>query len=182
MSVSEGVNKDEKTGYFYSSIELKCNRPDGSAASLTKERIEKAMPDLTNNYTLKERQRHSLVYRSQEDWKDEDAATNWHKETCLRLINYGGNHLLPENGQSSLEYVWCGIPKKGLSPTLSATLLLSFSLASICRYRPSLARRIEQSNVNLLLDIFVGESNGFVIPAMRNLLFKEELVISSIGL
>ena len=181
VAVQEGVVKDDKSGCFYSRVELLCKGPDDSPASLTKERVEKAMPDLAKSFVLEQRERHSIVYRSKGIWKNEDDALDRHRKTCLRLINYGGNLLLPVIGQSSLEYVWRAVARKALFPTLSATLLLSFSLASICRYRPSLSRSIERSKLNLLLDIFVGESNGIVIPAMRNLLFREELVISSIG-
>jgi len=33
------------------------------------------------------------------------------------------------------------------------------------------------SPVNILLDTFVNEADGTVIPAMRNLLFREEMVV-----
>ena len=182
VSVEEEIVKDNESGCFHSRIKLQCFGPDGSDASLSKQRVERAMPELAQSYKLEQRERHLRAYRSLRGWNTERDASSKHKKACLRLINYGGNHLVPGIGQSSLQYTWYGIPRKGLVPTLSATLLLSFGLASICRYRPSLARRIEESEVNLLLDIFVGEADEIVIPAMRNLLYREELVISSMGI
>ena len=182
ITAKEAAVKDDQSGLFYSQISFHCSNTSGSDASLTKQRVEKAMPDLARSYRVTKRQRHMLVYRSQRGWQSEKDALHEHKEACIRLINFGG-HLISQNVlETSIDYMWHGIARKPLLPTLSAALLLSFGLASICRYRPGLAKRVERSEVNLLLDIFVAEADAIVLPAMRNLLYREEVVISSMGI
>ena len=178
--VNESVRKDNQSGFFYSRIQLQCGDGNGSKASLSRQRVEKAMPALARAYTLTEDQRATLVYRSQQDWKVKEDALKKHKSTCMRLINYCGHRV--QAGTLQPQYQWHGIPRKGLLPTLSAALLLSFGLASISRYRPALARRIEGSEVNVLLDVFVAEADAIVIPAMRNLLYREEIMVESMAI
>ena len=184
IMVDEEVLKDEQSGLFHSQIQLQCLNSSGSKASLSRQSIVKAMPDLVQDYTLTERQRHTLVYRSQQGWKAEEDALENHKSTCMRLINYGGHRVVAQSPftKSSLQYEWHGVARKGLLPTLSAALLLSFGLASVSRYRPALARRIEGSEINVLLDVFVAEADAIVIPAMRNLLYREEIVVESMAI
>ena len=178
--VNERVMKDDQSGIFYSQIQLQNNSDSG--ANLSKRRVEKAMPDLDQYYTLTKCQRRTLVYRSQQGWKAEEDARKQHKSMCMRLINYGGHQVIQTQlTGNSLQYEWHGIARKGLLPTLSAALLLSFGLASISRYRPALARRIEGSEINVLLDVFVAEADAIVIPAMRNLLYREEIVVESMA-
>lgn len=172
IEVREMVRENKQSGLFHSQIQL---HPDSSSSGTSlRRRAEKAMPDLAQGYTLTECQQHTLVYLSQRGWKVEEDALKEHKSTCMRLINYGGH-----DGRT---YRWYGIPGKGLLPTLSATLLLSFGLASIYRYRPALARHIEGSEINVLLDVFIAEADAIVIPAMRNLLYREEIVVESIAI
>ena len=184
--VNESVLKDNQSGLFYSQIQLQCRRySSDSEENLSKRRVEKAMPDLVRYYTLTKHQRHTLlVYRSQQGWKAEEDALENHKSTCMRLINYGGHRVVAQSPftKSSLQYGWYGVARKGLLPTLSAALLLSFGLASISRYRPALARHIEGSEINVLLDVFVAEADAIVIPAMRNLLYREEIVVESMAI
>lgn len=178
--VGESVLKDDQSELFYSQIRLQCRRNIGdSEASLSKQRVEKAMPDLVRAYKLIEHQQHILVYNSRRAWKTKEDALKKHKSTCMRLINYGGQVNQTQAITPSLQYEWHSIDRKGFLPTLSATLLLSFGLASISRYRPALARRIEGSEINVLLDVFVAEADAIVIPAMRNLLYREEIVVKS---
>ena len=183
ITAIEEVVKDGQSGLFHSQISFHCSNVSGSDASLTKQRVEKAMPDLARSYNLTKRQRHMLVYRSQRGWDTEKDALREHRQNCMRLINYGG-HMIQQDmlGTNSISYLWHGIARKPLLPTLSGALLLSFGLASICRYRPGLSKRVERSEVNLLLDIFVAEADAIVLPAMRNLLYREEVVISSMGI
>ena len=42
---------------------------------------------------------------------------------------------------------------------------------------PALGRRTKGSEISVLLDVFVAEADGIVIPAMRNLLYREEVAI-----
>lgn len=183
IMVDEEILKDKRSGLFHSQIQLQCLNSTGSKASLSRQSIGKAMPDLVQHYTLTKHQGHTLVYRSQQGWKVKSDALKKHKSTCMRLINYGGHYSqtgAPETFEQ--QYQWHGIARKGLLPTLSAALLLSFGLASISRYRPALARRIEGSEINVLLDVFVAEADAIVIPAMRNLLYREEVVITSMAI
>ena len=148
----------------------------GSDTVLSKPRIEKAMPDLVDRYDLKSRNAGLLLYQSQMDWDTIEDASQMHRANCMRLINYGGGFVVDQDGDSSLKYIWHGVPDCDFVPTLTATLILSFGLASICRYRPRVARFIEDSELYSLLDIFIREADSTVFPAMRNLLFREELV------
>ena len=92
----------------------------------------------------------------------------------MRLINYGG-HIVNET------YQWHGIARKGLLPTLSAALLLSFAWPQSLDIGQPLPD-IEGSEINVLLDVFVAEADAIVIPAMRNLLYREEVVITSMAI
>jgi hypothetical protein len=100
----------------------------------------------------------------------------------LKLVNYGG-HGIEEGSPLAFEvgcqYKWHGLARKPLIPTLTAALLLSFALASIARYRPEIARAVEETSLNVLLDTFVTEADAIVIPSMRNLLFREEMCVKS---
>ena len=79
----------------------------------------------------------------------------------------------------TIVYSWRGVHRTPLLPTLSSILLLSFSLASIVRYRPILLEGIMASPTALLIDTFVGESDSVFIPAIRNLLYREEMAVGS---
>ena len=50
----------------------------------------------------------------------------------------------------------------------SASLLLSFTLASLARYRPHLVDSVEASKLNLVFEVFQNEADGFMIPMFRN--------------
>ena len=68
--VDESVRKDNQSELFYSQIRLQCRRNSSdSETSLSKQRVEKAMPDLVRAYKLIEYQRHTLVYNSRRTWK-----------------------------------------------------------------------------------------------------------------
>ena len=177
LIVTEQVVQDDRTNLFHSEVRLDCIDSNDSKIRIPKSRIEKAMPDLTNSYKIKQKQENLIVYNSRRGWNTEEEASVIHKKTCMRLVNYGGHHIRSVEQNSSLVYVWHGLRRKSLLPTLSATLLLSFGLASICRYRPNLARDIERSDVNVLLETFIAEADAIVITAMRNLLYREELLI-----
>ena len=102
-----------------------------------------------------------------------------HAKNCFQLVNYGGHLTTPvAGGNLNITYYWRGMRYKPLIPTLSAALLLSFSLDSIYRYRPNLIRHIEESELSLLLDVFISESDALILSALRNLLFREGIVIS----
>jgi len=98
----------------------------------------------------------------------------------LKAINYGGHRTyIGPAFQFELknEYQWHGLTGKPLLPTLTATLLLAFALASIARYRPSIALGVEGTSLSVLLDTFIAEADSIVIPSMRNLLYREEFCV-----
>ena len=179
IHVSEIVVRDDTTGRFHSQITFHCKSEEGSTEKIERAKVERAMPDLKTGYTLTEGEGGTLSYRSQKGCQEKGEALTAHRSTCMRLVNYGGHLVNDRLTEPSLEYFWIGIPEKPLLPTLTATLLLSFGMASICRYRPGLARRIEGSEINSLLDVIVSEADAIVIPAMRNLLYRQEVVIGS---
>jgi hypothetical protein len=180
VCVSESVSPDDKR-HWRSHISLECFCNDGSSGRLTRQRVERAMPGLVSYYVIKSQSNNKLEYTSRRSWPNESRAQNWHRQMCMKFINFGGHGIFvghPLEPRVMCQYQWETISRKPLLPTLTAVLLLSFGLASISRYRPILARRAEDSALNLLFDVFVHESDSIMIPAIRNLLFREELCVS----
>ena len=66
--VSESVEEDK--GYFLSRVQLDGRSPEGTDARLSRQRVEKAMPDLARDYKLREAGSHTLVYLSRKRWMD----------------------------------------------------------------------------------------------------------------
>lgn len=95
----------------------------------------------------------------------------------MRLINFGGQEV---DANGHVAFSWQVNSGSPLIPTLSASLLLSFVLASLSRYRPNLLDHVETSKVNLLFDVYSSEADGFVIPAFRNLLYGQTMFMSSV--
>ena len=181
IAVKEAVQQTSKDTWK-SNVTFECRNSANNPASITRARAERAMPSLGSMYALKLNKLGYLEYTSKTEWGTKDAAILRHKEACVLLTNYGGHIIYLHDGIShkvTCQYTWHGLARKPLIPTLTASLLLSFGLASVSRYRPVLAARIRESRVNLLLDTFVNEADSMVIPAMRNLLFREEMVVSA---
>ncbi len=147
-------------------------------------RLYTAMPSLQTRYQLVGQGEAERTFLSRDKWSSgyKARAERFHSEMALKFVNFGGQQFSDEQspnpiyGQSKIIYGW-RLGDTSLLPTLTAGLLLSFSLASLCRYRASLLDRIEGSRINLLLEVFSGEADGFIIPAMRNLLYAETLYI-----
>ncbi len=140
-------------------------------------RIEDAMPLLKFEYdrTITNKE---IVYKSTKSWKTKTAAQNAHKLNGIKFINYGGHGFADSmDGIGTPYFCWRGLSRNSLMPTLSSTLLLSFSLASIVRYRPMLIDSSMKSPISLLIATFVNESDAVFIPALRNLLYREEVSI-----
>ena len=179
IGVDEKVIQDGKR--YQSYVALRCADRNRGKARLTQARIERAMPSLRLHYQKVSTSYDSIVYHSKAGWHSQSTAIRNHRSHCLQFVNYGGHSVFLQGGLTynpSVEYSWHGISRKPLLPTLTGALLLSFGLASIARYRPVLAKRTEGSNVNVLLDTFIGEADAIVISAMRNLLYREETYIS----
>ncbi len=90
----------------------------------------------------------------------------------FRACNFGGQFA---NASLVVEYMWRFDRSSPILPTMTAGLLLSFALASLSRYRANVLDRVESSKVNLLCEVFSSESDGFMIPAFRNLLYAETM-------
>lgn len=139
--------------------------------------VEKAMPMLVSAYRYKFGSSQQAIYRSKKSRKNRERrkGAKAHQANCLRLINFGGQG----TDMAGLCYRWTYIPKVPMIPTMTAALLNSFFLASVFRYRPRLARSLEESRLNVLADVFVNEADAFMLPAFRNLLYREEMVFSA---
>ena len=142
-------------------------------------RLEAAMPLLLSDYTRRFTD-DSTEYKSTASWSAEGTARKHHQANGIKLVNYGAHYVhCSYTGVAHTVYAWRGVSRTALLPTLSATLLLSFSLASVVRYRPMLLDTSMKSPVALLLETFIAEVDAVFVPALRNMLYREELAISA---
>ncbi len=176
ISVSDSIVED--AGVFYSQVSFN-SWINEALSPITYKRLEDAMPLLISDYVRVPGGRNPLVYKSIASWTSTDAASESHRRNCMKLVNYGG-HFIEDNslGRNRL-YLWHGVSRLPLLPTLTSLLLLSFSLSSLVRYRPDLLNAALNSPHQLLIDTFVQESDGIFLPALRNLLYRQEISISS---
>lgn len=147
---------------------------EGAPCKMThslRRKLERALPTLVRDYSKFQFSRERLVYLSNKWWPvgDERKAHEGHRKLCFRCVNFGGH--------SEREYQWLELPRVPLLPTLTSCLLFSFVLSSIARYRPVLASRVENSQMNLIVDTYIQESDAMFLPAIRNLLYREEMYI-----
>lgn len=166
----------ENAGLWYSVFSF--SQPGGAGLmKVSPARIEAAMPLLLSDYNCTVTEK-ATEYISSASWSTESAARRIHQVNGLKLVNYGG-HIFHNNlmNSASTSYAWRGVSRIALMPTLSSTLLLSFSLASVVRYRPMLLDSAMRSPVSLLIATFVAEVDSVFIPALRNLLYREELAV-----
>ena len=140
-------------------------------------KIESAMPLLKSSYVCDSSIDTHLLYTSKASWDNKSPAEIAHKNNGIKLINYGGHATYDTLNGPSVRYLWHGVSRIALLPTLTSTLLLSFSLASIVRYRPLLLDSSMNSPILLVIDTFTSEADSVFIPSLRNLLYKEEVSI-----
>jgi hypothetical protein len=154
--------------------------PGGRPARVPVGAIERVVPMLQRDYRRVGKAGHVVRYASRKSWAESSRsdAEEFHRSKLLLATNLGGRFVTGRIG-ASVGYLWRYSPRVPLYPTVSAGLILSFVLASLCRYRPVLVDQLEGSRVNLLVDVFASEADGFMIPAFRNLLYREELLISA---
>jgi len=175
------VQEDVKeiSGMWFSEYSFSEQLEDGSNRGAPRTKIEKAMPILISQYRKVSSGSEETAYRSKNSWFTEKLARQHHAKNGMQLINYGG-HATKSSAFGILQnYYWHGAPRKPLLPTLPSTLMMAFSLASIVRYRPKLLETAIESPLSLLMDSFSAESDHVFIPSIRNLLYREEMVISS---
>jgi hypothetical protein len=148
------------------------------AIGVQKTKLQKAIPILENMYNILVDTNSKIVYQTKQTWTTEGKAKINHNKNCAKIINFGGQLLVEDAnlGYRSI-YQWRYIKGKPLIPTITSTLLLSFVFATIARYRPILLEKIKESRYNLILDVFINETDGYIIPAFRNLLYREELAV-----
>lgn len=168
----------DNAGTFSSHIEF-TSSIGGQAQAVASKKLEEAMPLLRSSYLRSTASKNPLIYDSRQQWSSETQAVTTHNENCRKLINYGGHTIEQSPVNINCIYTWCGLTRVPLLPTLTSLLLFSFSLASLVRYRPALLDSALSSPIRLLLDTFVQESDAIFIPALRNMLYREEMYIGS---
>jgi hypothetical protein len=184
LQVSGGthVSRDGPNEWFKSSFSFRLINPnnpprfDPGLARFPLKRLYKAAPTLNSDYILKQRHQHSAEFESIQRWttNSRERADKFHDDVALRLVNFGGQDI---DQNLAVNFMWRFDGKSLLLPTLTAALLLSFALASLARYRPNLLDRVETSKINLLCEVFSNEADGFIIPAFRNLLYKQSMYL-----
>ena len=144
--------------------------------------LEDAMPLLRSAYLRIPESQNPIIYESRQKWSTREKAALRHQQNCLKLINYGGHQAFGSSlGQAACSYRWSGLSRYPLMPTLTSLMLFSFSLASIVRYRPALLDTALSSPTRLLFDTFVQEADATFIPALRNLLYRDEMYIGPVS-
>jgi len=169
--VTESVDKADR---LRSQLSFECGPNERSAGfAVPRLKIEEGIPLLRKEYSCDE-SRYRLTYRSNCTWspKDQEKATLWHGKQGLKAVNYGG--------YSDATYGWTLAEDVPLLPFLSASLMLLYALASVSRYRPILSAELERSPLNVAIEVFLAETDVMMMAAFRNLLYREEMVLSSI--
>lgn len=142
-------------------------------------KIQNAMPILLAEYNCDTKNQESTIYISKKGWSKRSSAEKIHQKNGIKLINYGGHLTTNSNNSVSTSYIWHGVSNSAFVPTLTSMLLMSFSLSSIARYRPILLDSSMNSPISLIVDTFVSESDSVFIPSLRNLLYREEVVVGT---
>jgi hypothetical protein len=169
--------------YFTFKLVDATSEPEGDPgnAKFPLKRIYQAMPDLKTKYRAQQKKGHTRTFESRQNWTPGNMARaeKFHEDMALRFFNFGGQIVggVVLGGPPPARWSWRLEPNSGLLPCLTSGLLLSFVLASLSRYRADVLGRVENSKINLLFEIFTNESDGFIIPAMRNLLYAETMYV-----
>lgn len=137
--------------------------------------LEAGFPELRTTYRIEEQTKSRVVYRTRRTWAQSADMRDWRRNNLLRLLNPGAEVFIPQRFHYLL-YTCSRVP---ILPCLTAAMLLSFVAASILRYRPSLADWIEDSRFNVIFDVFMRESDAWLLPAFRNLLFREQMFVGN---
>ncbi len=161
---------EEMSGSFYSVFQFTAG---GTVPRISSKKLEDAMPLLRKAYSRERKH----VYRSVTRWNSRSKALRSHNANGMKLINFGGHAISGPFADGRLTYFWRGVSRVPLLPTLTSVLLLAFCLASVARYRPGLMQKAMVAPVYLLLDTFSQEADSVFIPAVRNLLYREEVAI-----
>ncbi len=154
--------------------------PEGNpgTARFPLKRLYSAIPCLKSEYEPEHATGHVRTFVSRRQWSagNRERAEAFHGGVAPRFLNLGGEIFAGGRAQST----WVVARDCQILPTLTAGLLVSFVLASLCRYRANLLARVEDSPINLLCDVFANEADRFMIPSMRNLLYNDVLYLSQV--
>ena len=179
ISVHDKTGQD--SGKWVAEFWFTCFR-NGQTQKLTQNRLENAIPTLGGEYRYNRMNDDTLVYRSETQWTTKEKAIAHQRKHGLKLINFGGHQLTDfaqTNGSHRVGYFWRGVVRYKYLPTLTCVLLTSFAFASISRYRPLLEDSINNSPMQLLHSVFLQEADCVFIPAIRNLLYREETFVTT---
>ena len=173
---------DRKTKRYHSQFRFELHTRDARRPVFRRipvDRLEQTLPHIKTAYKLKQRTDRLVIYSSKQEWVETDleSAQLFHRQSCFKAANAGGHQKYEDAGEPMTQFLWYLAPRTAVLPTMTASLMFAFVLASICRYRPCLVRQLEESRLNLLADVFVRESPGVLVPTFRNLLYKEWLTV-----
>lgn len=159
--------------YFHSSLSFTFHR-GGAQARFNKGKLEAAIPSLRTLYRRNIVNGNTSRYISRQRWQTENTALSNHANMCFRMINFGGSDV----EHTSNEYTWRGLRGAPYMPTLTSILLTSFALSSIARYRSNMIRSISDLPIQLIVDVFLQEADALFIPAIKNLMYREEIFLA----
>jgi hypothetical protein len=117
---------DKRNGKCTSVVQFQSFDKSFQAVRLSQARIERAMPALRSHYRCEDSTIDKRSYRSQTEWLSEERALKWHKNVCMKLVNFGGHQFIkgpPIGYDIRCEYAWSGAARKRLLPALTGALL-----------------------------------------------------------
>lgn len=135
------------------------------------------MPELRAAFEVRNASASEVTFLSKRMFKTQEEAAKYIELNCVSLFNIGG-HVF--NAEGVLMPTWYVDRRRSLVSSLVSMLMLSFVNASIVRYRPVLINNMAASPYAVLLDVVSAETDAVVIPAMRNLLYREQLTIAKV--
>lgn len=143
------------------------------------QRLHKAIPFLKTDYYVHSKRSRMRVYRSDQSWTpgNRERAQRRFDADVFLASNYGSRDFF----NNEVDHRWVVPPSEPLLPTLTGSMLLLFSLSSLSRYRANVLRRVESSKLNLLMEVFRAEVDAIMLPALRNLLYCESVMIERSG-
>lgn len=171
--VLPGIDIDKKqTPHVYSSkVQIQVDNPHRGGV-LQSRTVKKLFPHLLDDFHYSHGKKERKIYKSKTTFTGTDAfkkSSELTAEQYLKLSNFGYHADVSDLHKRYWHYTSGTI----FLPALTTTLMIAFVGASIARYRPRLLTGLNSSRYNLLFDVFYAESPGLMLPAMRNLLYRE---------
>ncbi len=153
-------------------------RPTKTPLLSVQKKIESAMPILRKAYVRVHASDARLTYRSKMSFQEtqSDKFYGTFHNLVFPCVNFGGDAGVGDWPQ----FEWHFLPKVPPLPTLTACMGLSFYLSSLYRYRATLLDALPENRLSLLFDVFLAEVGTVLIPAFRNILYRESVSITQI--